>query len=149
MCLFAPQSSSFLFPLFLLCLFSFCLHAYLSPKPLSFTNSLFWGHLVNKRCCQAWMQILGALESLENHKTQLQDGVISPWGLFSATGETLQPWIRESFPLAKRCPNPAPHFPSPGDASGPGAREQRGRHACTHGDAGLQAVLAWSPFSSH
>lgn len=50
------------------------------------------------------MQILGALESPENHKAQLQDGVISPWGLFSATGETLQPWIRENFPLEQGTP---------------------------------------------
>lgn len=73
------------------------------------------------------MQILGALESLENHKTQLQDGVISPWGLFSATGETLHPWIRESFPLGKRCPNPAPPFPEPWGRLGAGCEGAEGQ----------------------
>lgn len=82
------------------------------------------------------MQILRALESPENHKAQLQDGVISPWGLLSATGETLQPWIRENFPLEKGAPT-LPSLPEPWGCLGAGCEGAAGQgRACTHRDAG-------------
>ena len=109
---------------------------------------LFLGDLVNKHCCQTCMQIFGALERPENHKDRLQGRVISPWGPFSATEEIFQPWIRENFHWERGAQACTP-FPSLGDASGPGAREQRGRCACTHRDAGAVSSPRLSPFSSY